>query len=132
MKNENGYTGVDIAISIVVITIFISIIALLISNFNGSNTELELKMQATDIAIQEIERIKENGIVEDTENEEEVSGKPGFYEKIVIKDYALNDDGTIDENKIAGLVKKATVTISYSFRNQEQEVELSTILEKEF
>ena len=130
MKNEKGYTGVDIAISIVVITIFVSIIALLISRVNSSESDLELKSEATDIAIQEIERIKEIGIsIDNTANETEqpISGKDGFYEKIVIRDYAQSDS----TNKVSGLVKKATVTISYNFKGKKQEVELSTILEKE-
>ena len=130
MKNEKGYTGVDIAISIVVITIFISLIALLISRFNSGANDIDLKSQATDIAIQEIENIKANGMVADTENETEqaVDGKDGFYKKIVIRDYASGDE----ENKVPGLVKKATVTISYNLKGRKQEVELSTILSKEF
>ena len=130
MKNEKGYTGVDIAISIVVITIFISIIALIISGVNSSETDLGLKSEATDIAIQEIERIKESGIdIDNTENETEqpINEKEGFYKKIVIRDYAQGDP----ENRVPGLVKKATVTISYNFKGETQEVELSTILEKE-
>ena len=129
MKSEKGYTGVDIAISIVVITMFISIIALLISRFNGSSTELDLKSQASDIAIQEIEKVKEAGIdnVQAEPVESEISEKPGFYKKVEIVDYADNK-----ADKIEGLVKKATVTISYIYRNQEQKVELSTILAKEF
>ena len=35
------------------------------------------------------------------------------------------------EGKVANLVKKVTVTISYMFKGQEQRVELSTILSKE-
>lgn len=128
MKNQKGYTGVDIAISIVVITMFISLIALLISRFNGSSNELDLKSQAIDIAIQEIERVKQAGIDNaQDEEEKEITEKQGFYKKVKITDYAEENS-----DKIEGLVKKATVTISYIYRNQEQKVELSTILSKEF
>lgn len=128
MKSEKGYTGVDIAISVIVITMFVAIIALLISRFNGSSNEVELKAEAVDIAIQEIEKVKEAGIDNaQAEPESEISEKPGFYKKIEIVDYAENKT-----DKIEGLVKKATVTVSYIYKNQEQKVELSTILEKEF
>lgn len=127
MKSEKGFTGVDIAISVIVITMFVAIIALLMSRFNSSSNELELKSEAVDIAIQEIEKVKEAGI-DNAQNEEEseISEKPGFYKKIEIVDYAENKT-----DKVQGLVKKATVTISYIYKNQEQKVELSTILEKE-
>ena len=128
MKSEKGFTGVDIAISVIVMTIFIAVIALLISRFNGSSNEIELKSEATDIAIQEIEKVKEAGIDNaQNEPESEIQGKSGFYKEIKITDYAENK-----ADKIEGLVKKATVTISYIYKNQEQKVELSTILEKEF
>ena len=127
MKSEKGFTGVDIAISVIVMTMFIAVIALLISRFNGSSNEMELKSEAADIAIQEIEKVKAAGIDNAQNEESEISEKPGFYKKIEIVDYAVNKP-----DKVEGLVKKATVTITYIYKNQEQEVKLSTILEKEF
>lgn len=128
MKSDKGYTGVDIAISVIVITMFIALIGTLISGFSGKSKDLQLKSEATDIAIRKIEEIKENGI-ENASNvvERPVDGRDGFYEKIEIEDYAQNK-----EDKIEGLVKKATVTIKYNYKNEQQEVELSTIISKEF
>ncbi len=137
MKSEKGYTGVDIAIAIVVLFTLVSVIAILSYNFNSDSKEIELKAKATEIAIAEIEAIKnvdfttiENISVSNGNSEyvaeEEILENQGFYRKIVIEDYADSH-----QDKIVGLVKKATVQIKYMFKGKEQIVELSTILSKE-
>lgn len=136
MKDERGYTGVDIAISVVVLFIFVSIIANLSYSFNSSSKEIELKAKATSLAIDEIEdmkkkdfeEIKNQGLNEEDMayiTKEEIQGikNQGFYRTIEIEDYAFNHP-----EKIAGIVKKVTVKIQYMFKNQQQTVELSTIL----
>ena len=143
MKSEKGYTGIDIAISVVVLFIFVSLIAMLSYNMNSASKEIELKSEAASLAIEAIEEMKnihfaeikdrseENGTSQyfptDTTKElEEIEGKQGFYKRIVIEDYA---DKHPDKNE--GLVKKITVQIQYMFKGKEQKVELSTIVSKE-
>ena len=58
MRKEKGFTGVDIIISIFVITIFVAIIGNLIINVNLNNKSIERRTIATSYAIQEIEKIK--------------------------------------------------------------------------
>ena len=141
IRSEKGYTGIDIAISVIVIFIFVSIISVLIYNFNSKTKEIELKSEATNIAINEIEKIKQQGFEDyDTLNQnskEDEKGnsleniateKEGFYKTITVTDYT---DIERNENKIPNLVKKVTVKISYVFKAEEQSVELSTILSKE-
>ena len=136
MKNEKGYTGIDIAISVVVIFIFVSVIANLSYQFNSSSQEIELKAKATTLAIDEIENmkkkdfeeIKDKGLQNDDIEyvaTQEVQGKEnqGFYKTVEIEDYVLNHP----EAK-QGLVKKVTVKIEYNFKNKRQTVKLSTIL----
>lgn len=133
MNSEKGYTGVDIAISVVVITIFISIITVLTYRFNSSSKEMELKSEALTIATNKIEEIKNEPVIENIsyESEEEVGSKQGFYQKVdVIDASSLIEDTEIA--KVEGLVKKATVTVSYKYRNETKKVELSTIIAKEF
>lgn len=60
-RSEKGYTGVEIAISVIIITIFVSLIAVIISRFNSSANEIRYKEKATTIAIEEIEKIKKDG-----------------------------------------------------------------------
>lgn len=137
MRKENGYTGVDIAISLVVISIFVTIIGTLVFNFSSSKDEMEYKSQALDYAINIIEDIKTKKIEEITEeNEVEIinneDGHTGFYKKVDVTD-AINIEGDFaNRAKIENLVKKVTVTISYKFRKQIKSIELSTVISKDF
>lgn len=150
MKNQKGYTGVDIAISVVVITIFIALIGTLVFNFNSGSDEMKYKSKALDYAINEIERIKtldindqdiinseiatSNGTAVENEIIDENDKGTGYYEKIDVVDAKdiMSDSDLNGREGIEGLVKKVTVTVSYKFRNQTKSVELSTIISKDF
>lgn len=123
-NNEKGYTGVDISIAIVIIFIFVSVISVIMYNFNSGSREVELKSEATSIAIDEIENIKMQDF-NDVVDTDEQEIKQGFYRNIQVTDYAQGTD------KVEGLVKNVKVTISYKYKNKEQKVELSTIVSKE-
>ncbi len=138
IKSEKGFTGIDMAISVIVLFIFVSLIALLIYNFNSSTKEVELRSEATYLAIDEIENIKNEGfeaietIRYDEENPyyiDEETETTGFYKKVIVQDYADLNPG--DTTIIPNLVKKVTVQISYMFKGKTQTVELSTVLSKE-
>lgn len=137
IKNEKGIVGADIAISVVVIFIFVSLISMLIYNINLLTVGQERMSEAIYIAINEIEGLKidgydmykdsnlsvNNGVVVDNE-----MAKEGYYKTITVIDYT---DLEGNEDKTAGIVKKATVTISYMHNGESQSVELSTVLSKE-
>ena len=142
IRSQKGYTGIDIAISVIVITIFISLIAVLIYIFNRSYNEVQLKSKETEIAIDEIEKVKVAGFkayeeMDQTTKEDKegnslvnqsVEEEHGFYKTISVEDYTDTEN---NEDKISNLVKRVTVTISYMVKGQEQQVSLSTILSKE-
>lgn len=141
LRNERGITGIDIAIAVIVIFIFVSIIAVLISRTNSRAREIELKTEALDIAVTEIEKVKNDGFeAYETYNKnttqdkngnslvDQATGTQGFYKTISILDYT---DLEGNEDAVPNLVKKVTVTISYQFKGKTQNVELSTILSKE-
>lgn len=150
MKNQKGYTGVDIAISVVVITIFIALIGTLVFNFNSGSDEMEYKSKALDYAINEIERLKaldindqeiidfetatSKGTAAENEILDENNKGTGYYEKIEVVDAKdiMSDSDLGGRAGVSGLVKKVTVTVSYQFRNQTKSVELSTIVAKDF
>ena len=150
MKNQKGYTGVDIAISVVVITIFIALIGTLVFNFNSNSNEIEYRSKALDYAINEIERLKtldinnqeiidsetatSNGTAAENEILDENNKGTGYYEKIEVVDAKdiMSDSDLGGRVGVSGLVKKVTVTISYQFRNQLKSVELLTIVAKDF
>ena len=130
IKSEKGFAATDIAIAIVVLFIFVSLIAILAYSFNSTTKEIELKSQATTIAVNEIEKMK-NKTIEELEKEDKsyrqsTEVQEGFFRQIEVIDYA-------DEkpDKIPGFVKKVTVKIQYKFKQQTQTVELSTIVSKE-
>lgn len=137
MKKENGYTGVDIAISVVVITIFIALIGTLVFNFNSSSNEMEYKSKALNYAINEIEGLKgldiNSGKLVTTP---ETQIEPGYYKSIQVVDATdadiMSDSDLAGRQKVENLVKKVTVTVSYNFRNQTKSVELSTIVTANF
>ena len=140
IKNENGMTAIDIAISVIVITIFIALIANLIASININSENLERETIATSYAVQEIETIKAKGIanyvglgidspdikendIYVTENEEERFS--GYHKKITIEDYVYLKN---DETKTEDLVKKATVEVSYKVKNKDKNVTISTYI----
>lgn len=137
LRSEKGFTGIDISVSVIIIFIFVSIISLLIYQINSTSKEIELKSEATYLAINEIENIKNQGF--ETYKDKSIAGgnsvvaqdeevQEGYYKTITIMDYT---DIQGNENKTKNIVKKATVKITYIFKAKEQTVELSTILSKE-
>lgn len=141
LRSQDGFTGVDIAVSIVVIFIFVSIIAMLFYNLNSSTQEVERKSQATYYAIAEIEQIKNDGFsrYETYSNENQFTERDGYikdenenetsyYKTVKVEDYSEIEG---NEGKLKNLVKKITVTVSYKFKTETKEVSLSTVLSKE-
>lgn len=138
-KKENGFTGVDISIAIIILFIFVSIIATLTYQFNTSSKQIQIRGEAIEIAIDEIEKIKNSGFdqfngLNSTSDQDingnslvnqPIEGKNGYYKTIFIKDYS-----EINNNAKDNLVKKVTVEISYTYKGEEQSIELSTVLSK--
>ena len=141
IKEEKGFTGIDIAISLIVITIFIAMIANLIANINLTAQDTNRKTIATSYAVQEIEKIKAQGYIESYEykgitkedilKEEDIyngSEFTGYNKKVVIKDYILVVN---DTTKKSNIVKEINVNISYKVGNKEKNVKISTYVAKE-
>ncbi len=122
IRGEKGYTGIDIAISVVVLFLFISLIAFLSYGFNSATREIELKSKAIEIALTQIEKIKGEPI-NDVQDTEIVNLPQGFSGKIQVIDYS-----SIDIQATSGKVKKITISITYQVKQEEQKVELSAII----
>ncbi len=139
LKSEKGFTGVDVAIAVVVLFIFVSLIAIMSYRVNSTASEINLKAEATSIAVDEIEKVRNlefsqiQNISQANGNsiyvpQQEVAGSEGFYKKVEIKDYA---DIKPQNNPQSGLVKQVNVQVTYSFKGKAQQVELSTIIAKQ-
>lgn len=136
VKEEKGLTGVDIAISIVVMTIFIAMIANLIANINLNTQDIKRKSTATSYAIQEIEKVKAQGYIddynskgidsEDVLKDEDIysnSEFSGYHKKVTIKDYVLV---TNNKNKKQDVVKEIMVEMSYKLGGKDKKVTITT------
>ena len=140
IKNEKGYSVIDIAIAVIVLFIFVSILSILAYNFNSTSNEVKLKAEATSLAMETIEKIKNmpiESIYDELEKQNISYGKndedatlekikDGFYRTVTIQDYH-----EINETKVEEFVKKATVKVKYKFKKRVETIELSAIIIKE-
>ena len=137
IKSEKGITNVDLIVSIILITLFVTIIATLMYTINTNSDSIERRAEATKYAINEIESLKAQDFasLQDTDeatndftNIIDADGTvTGYAKKITITDYA---DLEGKENAISGLVKQVTVEISYRDGDTTQTVDLSTVITK--
>lgn len=135
IKSEKGITGIDITVSIIIITLFVSLIATLMYTTNKNASTMERRTEATNYAITEIEKLKaqtfsdlqDTNETNDFTNIMEGTNPTGYAKKITITDYA-NLPGKTDA--VSGLVKQVTVEIAYKDGDTTQTVELSTVITK--
>ena len=125
-KNEKGITTIDVTVSIILITLFVALIAVLIYNVNKNSDSMERRAEATNYVINAIEEIKTTNF-DNLQNSEQNIGDTGYYEKITVTDYV---DLKKEDFIMSGLVKKVTVEVSYKDGNTTQTVDLSTIRTK--
>lgn len=132
-KNERGITGIDIAVSVIIITMFVALITVIFANINSDVNEIDRKTEATHKAISLIEEIKNAGIENldkfiDTEGSnilDEKNNPTPYTKKVNVIDYVELEG---NEEKIPGIIKKVTVEVSYKNGNKIEKVELSTLL----
>ena len=139
-KNEEGITGVDITIAIILITIFVSIIATLFYNIQKTSTELERETIATSYAVEIIEEIKALGFEQlpNVDEGNQISGYEDkyiedngedtpYYQTVRVEDYSQISN---DEEVEPEMLKKVTVTVSYKVNNNNKEITLSTMISR--
>ena len=132
-KNERGITGIDIAVSVIIITMFVALITVIFANINSDVNEIDRKTEATHKAISLIEEIKNAGIENldkfiDTEGSnilDEKNNPTPYTKKVNVIDYVELEG---NEEKIPGIIKKVTVEVSYKNGKEIEKVELSTLL----
>ena len=131
IKNNKGFTGIDISIATVIFIIFSSIMVTLFYNTAVTSKKIERKTTATSLCIDIIETLKECPFdsltnTEDTsmsiETLQTISGKTieipnGYIAKIIIEDYK-------EEN----VIKILKVTINYKENNKTEGVTIETIV----
>lgn len=132
LKNEKGITAIDITVSIILITLFVALIAVLIYNTNKNTASIERRAEATNYLINAIEEVKVTNFDELKDLEQNI-GDTGYYKKITVTDYAdlkKEEENNQDNTIKSGLVKKVTVEISYKEGTTTQTIDLSTVRTK--
>lgn len=133
LKNENGITGIDITVSVLIITLFVAMLTTIFFNINTDSKAMERKTEATHYAISLIEQLKNisfeelnNFIDEQGSSILDENGKETPYiKKISVIDYAEMEG---NEDKVPNIVKKVTVEVSYLNKGETEKIELSTLL----
>lgn len=131
LKNNKGFTGIDISVATIVFIVFASILATLFYNTEITAKKIERKTVATNLCIEIIEALKESPFDKLTKTEETsmdietlqtISGKTinlpnGYVPKIIIEDY-----------KEESVIKILRVTISYKENNKNEEITIETLV----
>ena len=144
LKEEKGIAGIDIALSVIVIAVFVSIIAVLMFNIQKNEEEIKRKSEATSYAIDILEEIKGQGFAilpsagtnkitgyEDkyiTEDGQEKATP--YYQEVTVKDYSELEQNK-DKDVEAEVLKIVTVKVSYKSGKNTESVEISTVITKE-
>lgn len=141
MRSDKGITGIDITISVILITIFIGLISTLTYQIQKNSSDIERKTEATSYAVELLEQIKSEGFEKlPVKGNQKISSLPdgyitdqkgeatGYYRTVTVLDYT---DLPGNETKTPELLKKVTVQIMYKSGKNEQTIEMSTIIAKD-
>lgn len=154
LRNNKGYTGSDIIISILILMVFIPTIVALIYSIDTKNNEIERKNYAMTLSCNIIETLKSIDIdkLDEETNLNDIKNKINKF-KANDSEITTNEDGKItfssedsDGNRYIVLikiedykdysgetniednvVKKITVTTEYRINKETKNVEISTL-----
>ena len=137
-KNENGFTGVDIAMAVLIITVFMTVIGSMYINLYVSNAKILREEKAIGYATAILEKVDEKYYDEVNDNNfavvNQADGKKsvcdvvmekGYNPQVQIVVYQPNGDNEQD------FVKTIPVTIQYTVGKKTEQVNLQTIKTKE-
>ena len=129
LKNNKGFSGVDVSVSLIIIIIFVSVIVTLLYNFSLVSKKVERQGEASYIIIQILEKLKQENFdnVTDNINVDEIIGKhDGYNIEVKVKNY--EDDLSNTNNQEETLIKLVTVKVEYKVGKNSEKIEISTIL----
>lgn len=145
LKNEKGFTGIDVTIAIIIIMLFMSLIATLFYNIVSSSKALERKTEATYIATDIMEKIKAldyDEIIVGNYNDNNInyndSTKTGIlrensqYNSTEGYSLSVNIENYVPEGEAQNdLVKTINVKVEYKSGKNIENVELNTTVTRE-
>ena len=117
LKNNKGITGIDLTISIIVLTIFAGlIVGLMVNNYNVA-IEIQKGANAMSYATMILEKVDEKAYEKVTNNFVQELGD----ELLINSDYTVNFKVVqADDNDY---VKRVTVKVTYTVNNEEKSLE---------
>ena len=130
IKDNKGVTGVDVAVAIVVKIVFLSIITAMFYNVSTSSKNVSRKAEATHIAVDVIEKMKqaEFGDLEVTgETRQKLSETsiPTLTDYTVANPYDV--EITVEDYKDGNAVKIITAYVTYKVNKKDEEVKIQTL-----
>ena len=129
MKNEKGFTGVDIAISVVILMVFVTVITSMFYNLTVTSKRIERKTEATSIAIKTIETMKILEFDKLTEGMDLEDINNLISDKIEVPNgYTVTV--SVDNSTYADVIKIISVQVGYKLGKQEETINIETLVKK--
>ena len=136
LKNNKGYTGVDISIAIIIIMIFIPTLMAISYSIQKTSNDVKRKADAITIATEILETSKtiayEN--LDNMEEESYISLLETKYSKEVSYDINIEVENyypeEVSEEDREDLVKKIKVIVTYPIGNKTKSIDISTLRSK--
>ena len=130
LKNNKGVAGVDIAVSVVILTIFVSVIAGLFYNIASTSKKIDNKSVATNIAIEIMEKIKAIGFGNLITTEAAENGRVNIEDFQGIQETlpaGYNAEISVEDYKGEGLIKIARVYVTYKEGKDNREIKIEKL-----
>lgn len=125
LKNNKGITGIDLTISIIVLTIFAGlIVGLMVNNYNVA-IEIQKGANAMSYATMILEKVDEKAYEKVTNNFVQELGD----EISINSDYTVNLEVNKADDK--DYVKRVTVKVTYTVNNEEKSLVIRKLKIKE-
>ena len=129
MKRNKGFTGVDIAVSVVIFTIFVTVIASMFYNLSVAENRIQRKTEATNLAIKVIETMKVIEFDKLTEGMTINDINNLITDKIEVPN-GYNVTVGVDNSTYPDVIKIISVQIDYKSGKQDETINIETLVKK--
>lgn len=126
ISNNKGITGIDLTISIVVLSLFTGVIVSLMLNAYRTSVEIKKSANAMAYATIILEKVDEKSF--DYVNDGFVAYLENLGEVDIDEDYTITFNTEVLEKD---LFKKATITVSYDVNGEQKEITINKLKIKE-
>ena len=144
LRNNKGFTEIDISVSIIIILLFIPLMFGLIYNIGKTNNVVKRQTQALSILTSVLEITKDKDLSFDKidiANSEFIGKMQQKYTKIDNSNYIYSIENKeqykiniiiepYPEDVVPVLVKKFTVKVAYPDGNETKDIQISTVLQR--